>query len=222
MTRSSTSERVASVVLVCCALLMTGLVARRELGWGNDPTPPEATPYPIDDWDQIQSGGRVLTGASGTITLVEFSDFECPYCGRFHRTLDTVMGEYPTQLRVVYRHFPLVRLHVNARNAAVASECAAEQERFSDYHDALFADQANITRSPWTEIANRLGLDTTRFHSCLVQGRAESRLAEDSTLVSKFNLEGTPTVIVNGWVLPGTPNGQELRRLIDRELAKLP
>lgn len=220
MPASSTAERGATLILVCCALLMTGLVARRELAGGDRPLPPAPAPYLIEQWDHIQSGGSILAGAGGKITLVEFSDFECPYCGRFRRTLDSVIAEYPIELRVIYRHFPLTRLHRNARDAAAASECAAQQTRFREYHDALFTDQAGLGRVAWAGIASRVGLDTLEFNLCLRDGRAEPRLAEDLILVSRLGLVGTPTVILNGWVLPGTPSGPQLRQFINRELGR--
>lgn len=164
----------------------------------------------------------MIGSSSGHVTLVEFSDYQCPYCGHFFHSLDSVMAEFPGVLRVVYRHFPIVSLHPEARLAAIAAECAAVQGQFDAYHRSLFLGQSNLHLQPWVQIAQELGLDTLAFAHCITGSDVNGRLAEDSIWVTDLDLRGTPTVIIDGWVLPGTPSAELLRARIKSALRGTP
>ena len=220
MSGSSRGERAATYALVACAILLTGMVARREFGGHQHPTQAPPEPRRVQAWDEVQARGQVLGAPSGRVTLVEFSDFQCPYCSYFFHALDTLMAEFPEDLRVVYRHFPISSLHPEARPAAVASECAAAQGKFEAYYRALFREQGNLPLAPWPRLAGEVGLDVPAFEDCLRSGEADGRLAEDSAVVERLGLRGTPTVIVDGWELPGTPSVEVLRQHVEAAIER--
>ena len=216
------AERSATALLVACAVFLTGLVARRELGGAahQSDVPVLPPPHLVDGWADAQADGQVIGALNGRVTLVEFSDFQCPYCGYFYHTLDSLIAEFPHDLRVVYRHYPLQSIHPQARTAAVASECAARQGAFEPYYHALFRGQGMLPRSPWSELAQMTGLDTLTFGECLRSQLTAGRLRSDSAMVTRLGLHGTPTVIVDGWELPGTPTREAVRAIIVAALGR--
>jgi protein-disulfide isomerase len=203
-------------------VFLTGLVARRELRVAAHQSPSSVPPARrlIDGWTDAQADGQVIGAVNGRVTLVEFSDFQCPYCGYFYNTLVSLIAEFPDDLRVVYRHYPLQSIHPQARAAAVASECAARQSAFEPYYHALFKGQGMLPLSPWIALAHTVGLDTVTFGDCLRSPLTAGRLASDSVMVVRLGLHGTPTVIVDGWELPGTPTREAVRAVIMEALVR--
>jgi protein-disulfide isomerase len=169
-----------------------------------------------------------ITGAPATgpvdapITLVEFSDFECPYCESFLPTLKRVQEEYGEQVNVVFLHFPLREIHPNAQKSAEASMCAFEQGKFWEAHDLYFAERANLTVADLKEKAGRLGLDTAAFESCLDSGKYVEYVQADVDTGIAVGVDGTPAIFINGRPLPGGAVPFEMvAELIDDELERL-
>lgn len=194
------SERfwnVAVTVLSLCALVTTGLVVRRELF---APSPVAAAPAPgvrIPTWESFAREGHRMGPARAPVTIVVFSDFECPFCAVLMDRLRTLRQAHPAEVAVVYRHFP-VNGHAHAEAAARASECAAGQGRFESFHDALFADRGSVGTLPWERFAERAGVpDMAKFKECVASTARVPALARDSMAARTLYVQGTPTLLVN-------------------------
>jgi protein-disulfide isomerase len=153
------------------------------------------------------------------VTIVEFSDFECPFCGRGHATLARVLETYRDQVRVVYRQFPL-DFHPRAQKAAEASLCAGEQGRFWELHDRMFADQAKLEVAQLKAAARELKLDGDRFDNCLDAGAQGAAVEADVKAGQALGVQGTPAFFVNGVFLNGAVPFEQFKATIDRELER--
>lgn len=157
--------------------------------------------------------------ANAPVTIVEFADFECPYCGRFYPTLQLVEKNYGTRVRLVYRQFPLTNIHPKAQKAAEASLCANDQGRFWEFYDALFNDQSRLDVSSLKQQAQALRLNTTTFNSCLDSGKHAATILKDKEDAKKVGVTGTPTVFINGRLLAGR-SYSEVQEVIEDELKR--
>jgi protein-disulfide isomerase/uncharacterized membrane protein len=160
----------------------------------------------------VPGAGHSRGNADASVTIVEFSDFECGYCAHFQRSIDDMLHRYGQSTRIVFHHFPLDsecnpsvtgQLHRQACLAAVASECAAEQGQFWQYHDVLFSNQKQLGRQSLIEYAAKLGLDTTRFTACLDSPEPQARVQNDVTKAAALGVDSTPTVFINGRLVKG-------------------
>jgi protein-disulfide isomerase len=155
------------------------------------------------------------------VTLVEFSDFECGYCGRLVKTLEDIKENYGDRLRIVFRQFPL-QMHPNAQKAAEASLCANDQGKFWPMHDLLFQEQSQLGVVALKDKASRLGLDRGVFDSCLDSGRNAEKVQKDLRDGNALGVNGTPAIFVNGIPLPGGALPYDaISKAIDEELARI-
>ncbi len=170
----------------------------------------------------------VLGNKDAQVTVVEFSDFQCPFCKRyFDETYQQVYDEYikTGKVQFYYRHFPLSTIHPNAQKAAEASECANEQGKFWDYHNLLFRDQDTWSQKTGAEVsvafidlAGELGLDTTQFNTCLETGKYGQAVQDDAIAGGKVRVDGTPTFFINGHRLVGAQPFSAIKAAIDAQL----
>lgn len=169
----------------------------------------------------IETKGFPSTGpADAPITIVEFSDFQCPFCQRFYReTFKQLMAAYPGKIRFVYRHLPLTTIHPEAFPAAEAAMCANEQNAFWDYHDKLFENQDKLGSELYSQIASNLGLDTVRFEACLKAGRYKDLIQKDADFALGLGVQSTPTFFINGLAIVGAQPLTVFTQTIDKELA---
>lgn len=156
------------------------------------------------------------------VTLVEFSDFQCPYCGRFKPTVDKILATYGDKVRLVYKHFPLDSIHSEARPAAIAAECAKEQkgnEGFFAFHDAFYANQANLGSALYESTAKANGLNLAKFKTCQTDPKIAARIQADFDEGSAKGVEGTPATFVNGELVSGALPFENFKSIIDTALA---
>jgi protein-disulfide isomerase len=169
---------------------------------------------------QVSDGGDPAIGpADAPVTIVEFSDFQCPYCKTFRdQTLDALLERYGDQVRFVFRDFPLSQLHPFAQKAAEASECANEQGHYWEMHDLLFANSPNLSEDALKGFAEQLGLDMEQFNECLDSGRYADEVTADLQEGMSYGVTGTPTFFINGIRLVGAQPLANFQAIIDQEL----
>lgn len=171
---------------------------------------------------QVAADGFATRGpADAAVTIVEFSDFECPYCRRMVGPLRELQARYPLQLRLVYRHFPL-ETHPNAALAAEAAECAGDQGRFWEAHDALFATRERLQPATVRRLGRDLKLDVRRFEQCLDSGRHARRVLDDLAAGEAAGVSGTPAFFINGRFVNGAVSVDALAAIVADELARAP
>jgi len=169
---------------------------------------------------KVAEAGRPSRGPENApVEIVEFSDFQCPFCYQAHPTVAKVLSTYGDKIRFVYRHFPLPN-HPNARPAAEAAACAAEQDKFWQYHDRLFENQSLLSASDLKQHAAVLGLDTAKFGACVDSRKYRSAVDEDVQAGEEVGVSGTPAFFINGRVLGGAQPFEAFKRVIDEELAR--
>ena len=166
------------------------------------------------------AGFPTLGPASAPITIVEFSDFECPYCGGLFPTLKEIEKKYADKIRVVYRQYPLTSLHPHAQKAAEASLCADEQKRFWDFHDSLFGNQQDLTVDSLKRRAVELKLDAPAFNTCLDSGKHAETIKKDILEGSRAGVSGTPAIFINGRLLSGNQPYTSIAQVIEDELQR--
>ena len=159
-------------------------------------------------------------GPSGApVTIVEFSDFQCPFCGRVEPAVKQVLDTYKDKVRFVYRDFPL-GMHPFAPKAAEAAQCANEQGKYWEFHDALYADQSKLSVSDLQATAGRLGLKADPFKTCLESGKYTAEVNKDLADGQKAGVNSTPFFFINGIPVVGAQGYEAFAEVIDRELAK--
>ena len=168
---------------------------------------------------EVAADGPAKGPADAPVTIVEFSDFECPYCARVVPTLEQVKEKYGDQVRIVFRQFPL-DMHPNAAKAAEAALCANEQGKFWEMHDAMFADQKKLAVADLKATAGTLGMDAAAFGSCLDSGKHGPKVKEDMKAGVLAGVSGTPALFVNGRFLNGAVPFEAIAEVVDDELAR--
>ena len=164
---------------------------------------------------------RVRGNPTAPVTIVEFSDFQCPYCKKAQDTLKDLLVKYKDQVKLAFRDFPMRTLHAQAQMAAEASRCAGEQGKFWEYHDALFADQTTLSQAGLVETAQSLGMDRNSFESCLATGKFKAQIEQDVQNGTKVGVAGTPGFFINGVFVNGAQPAAEFDKIIEGELAAI-
>jgi protein-disulfide isomerase len=161
-----------------------------------------------------------LGASAAPVTIVEFSDFQCPFCQRVAPTLKRVRETYGDKVRIVWKDFPLTQIHPQAFKAGEAGHCAAEQGKFWEYHDRLFANQQALQLDDLKKYAADLGLDAARFNACVDSSKYGDRVREGVSQGSRLGVNSTPTVYVNGRLLSGAQPYETFVAVIDEELSR--
>lgn len=191
----------------------------------NGAAAPSAPSEPV--FAEVDNGNLPVKGnENAPVTIVEFSDFECPFCGQFYtQSLPQLLEEYVDtgKVKLYYRHLPL-SFHPQARPAALASECANEQGSFWEYHDVLFDNNATIgtaTTDTYVGYATELGLNGDQFRTCLESEKYAENVDGDTTAAGAAGASGTPTFYINGQQLVGAQPFASFKAVIDAELEKI-
>ena len=162
-------------------------------------------------------GEPSLGPANAPVTIVEFSDFQCPYCRQTQSTLKQLMAEYEGKIKLVFRDFPLRNIHPQAQKAAEAAQCAAEQQKFWPYHDKLFAS-TNLQMDELKKFAQELALNMEQFTSCLDSSKYAAGIDADMQAGQQAGVNATPTFFVNGYPLSGAASYERFKELVDAAL----
>lgn len=181
------------------------------------------TPGKYLDLPEIKEGDAVLGKADAKVKVYLFSDFQCPYCKMFWKTLRDTMKQYPDQAVLAYKHLPL-SFHAQAENAALASACALEQEKFWEYADLLYAKQSDWGNSTGTQkfkdYAKDLKLTTAQFGKCLDDKKYQDKIEADKNEANNFGISGTPAIFINSQFKNGVVSAEDLKAAIEDELKK--
>jgi protein-disulfide isomerase len=203
-----------TAILVACALVTTGLVIRREFFAATPQASAAEKPRYIEDWRSHLADGVRIGSLQAPIQIIEFADFECPFCAQFHTTLKDVEQKYPGKVGVSFVHFPLPG-HRFAEPAARASECAADQGRFETMQDELFSNQNAFGLKPWSDFAAAAGVaDLDAFGICVKRETPVPRIEEGIRAGEELDVRSTPTIIINGWKLGQPPSADQLQQMV--------
>lgn len=173
---------------------------------------------PRPKMDVAADPARLRGNPNAPVTIVEFSDFQCPFCRTAEPAIKEVLERYKDKVRFSYRDFPIARIHPMAKQAAEASRCAGEQGKFWEYHDLLYANQANLDQAGLIGHARTLGLDMDRFSTCLTTGKFEALVESDLQVGIKAGVSGTPAFYINGVYLSGAQPVSGFEKIIQDEL----
>ena len=225
-------------VIAVLAILLVVSVFTGGFGFGSsNPTPtgnvvannpaPAPTPLPSDNAAPVNAQALIDDDAvkgdkNAPVTIVEFSDYECPFCGRFYSdTLSQIDNEYikTGKVKLVYRDFPL-SFHAQAQKAAEAAECAGEQNKYYEMHNKLFESGVAGGVASFKQYAKDIGLNSGKFDDCLDTGKMASEIQKDFNDGQNAGIQGTPGFIVNGQMISGAQPFSAFKQVIDAELSK--
>ncbi|MBI1818201.1 MAG: thioredoxin domain-containing protein [Deltaproteobacteria bacterium] len=166
---------------------------------------------------QVPGTGPSRGPANAPVTIIEFSDFQCPYCGRAEQTVEQVLSTYKDKVRLVYRDYPL-SFHEHAQRAAEAAHCAGDQGKYWEYHALLFKNQTALEDTNLEQYAADLQLDKDKFKQCLDDGKYAAQVAKEVEVGNSVGVSGTPAFFINGRFLSGALPFESFKEIIDEIL----
>lgn len=197
------------IFLLIASALFFIAVLRLNLNKIND----DNSVYDISTTDDPYAGGE-----NADVVIVEFGDFQCPYCFQVFPTVRELLNDYGDKIKFIYRDFPNMDIHPQSQKAAEASECAAEQGKFWEYHDKLFINQDNLGVGALKNYAAELGLDETEFNECLDSNRYYEEVQQDFASGILAGVDGTPTFFINNVKFEGAITLDNFQSIIDQLL----
>jgi protein-disulfide isomerase len=215
-------DSMITATLVLCALITTGVVVYRGFLAAPKVVQQDQRPSFIKDWRNHLAIGPRIGPSEAPVQLIEFADFECPFCASFHKEVMSLRERYPAQVALTFVHYPLP-MHRFAVSAARAAECAGEQAHFGEMCEQLFNQQDQFGLKSWNDLAAEAGIpDRATFKLCLESSAPVSRITVGHELGKQLDVKGTPTIIINGWKLGRPPSETELDQMVQRILAGRP
>jgi len=168
---------------------------------------------------KVPIGSSPIRGPTGAwVTMVEFADFECPFCGEEEPVVEALLQAYPDDLRLVFKNFPLTSIHPYAQGAAIAAECAGQQGDFWPMHDILFANQTALESANLPGYTQQAGVDLTTWQACLTTEPPVDAIDADVALGMSIGVAGTPTFVINGQMIVGAVPQSQLESVIETSL----
>lgn len=222
------------VAIIIAGLVIGGAVIFADRTKTAQPQPPSAAPAeaPADSGSPsnvrpVDATDHVRGAANAPVTLIEYSDFQCPFCDQLHPVLKQVLQEYQGKVKWVYRNFPLTMIHQNAQSAAIAAECAAKlggNDAYWKMADMLFANQSKLGEALYLQNATALKLNEAQFKSCLTSGAFDARIAADTQNGMEAGGSGTPYVVIldkkgNATSFSGALPYEQVKVYIDKALS---
>ena len=176
-------------------------------------------PPQFQRYDIPTKGFPTLGPADAPITIVEFSDYQCPFCRRWHQEVyEQLLAAYPGKIRMVYRNLPLTSIHPDAMGAAQAALCAGEQDAYWPFHNKLFSSDSLSTQT-FMQYAQELSLNVDQFQSCITEEKYKDTVTADSDFAVNLGVRSTPTFFINGLAVVGAQPLEVFQQVIDKELA---
>jgi protein-disulfide isomerase len=227
--RQAQQQKQKRGLFIIGGVVLLAVVAVAVLIFSNNTPVAEGSYVTVEPKEWPQADGKALGPADAPVVVREFSDFQCPYCRQFHQSIqDTIVDEYVStgQVRFEYRHFIVIDGNVGgneSRQAAEASECAAEQGKFWDYHKMLFANQqgegvGSYTDARLKQFAAAIGLDTDEFNSCYNSNRNANNITNDELMARQLQVSGTPALFVNNKKVANPLDPAQVKAAIDEAL----
>ncbi len=214
------------VLLVFIAFQVNDMGSTNVAPSGDSPTaipsaPEPKAPEPVKDLEGLMDDDTIKGEKDAPVTIVEFSDYECPFCARFYsQTYGQIEEKYikTGKVKLIFRDFPL-GFHVNAQKAAEAAECSGEQGKYYKMHDVLFEKGVKGGVDSYKEFAEELGLDMDQFNDCLDSGEMEDEVKKDMLDGQKYGVQGTPAFFINGKLISGAQPLPVFEQIIEAELS---
>ena len=169
---------------------------------------------------EVSAQDPVRGPANAAVTIVEFSDYQCPFCARVTPTLAKIRATYCDRVRIVCKDFPLEEIHPRALDLAQGARCAGEQGKYWEFHDRVFANQAAVAAAPLADLARELSLKNEAFSACVTAKRFEPAIADGQFAGHALGVEATPTLFINGRMVAGAQPYDVIARVVDDELAR--
>lgn len=212
---------VAAIVFMVCSVVGTSALVWSTIARPQEYSPAQEGGKEVPQWRTIASVGHARGAATASVTLVEFTDYQCPACRAFEFTLDELLRRNVADLRIVYRHFPLKDIHPHALAAANAAECAAAQSRFNEWHRVVFAAQDSLGVLEWGTLGKRAQIpDSAKFERCVQSDEHRAIVDRDVKAANGLQLHATPSILINDSLFTGARSLEVLQGMISAHVAR--
>lgn len=207
-------DNIFTSILVICALIITFFVLRKEF-FAEDQTLSISS---IENWEKLLPHDAKASANNPKVFLIEFFDYECPFCSTLDATLDTIKLKYKDKIKIIRYHYPLT-IHPLAYRAAISAECANSQSYFDVYHKEIMKNQYKLNNINFTDIARKINIkDIGKFQKCIDTEETADIIAKNVQLAKDYKISGTPTLIINNKMISGAVGSKEIEIIINEFL----